>query len=169
MNFLKPFILAFGFVTVATSGYAASLDIVLDGGKRWEPVNAGTDGWGDGSGRFNFSGNSVIITIEDKASNPWQIQLKRPRVNLTKGQVYQIVAEVSASKQSPLTIMLQKDSGDYATYFAKDVAVNNTPKKIDISFTADHSDPKAAFAFFVGGAEPGVSYTFKNIRLTSVN
>ncbi|WP_235836207.1 carbohydrate binding domain-containing protein [Agarivorans sp. Toyoura001] len=164
---MKPLMIALSLVLAAVPGYAASLDIALDGGKRWEPINAGTDGWGDGSGQFSFSGDKVTITVKEKASNPWHIQLKRARVALSKGKRYQITAELSASQESPLTIMLQKDSGDYMTYFAEDLVVNREPQQVDLTFVATNSDKKAAFAFFVGGAESEVTYTLNNIRLVS--
>ncbi|GAB1623514.1 hypothetical protein AAOGI_35640 [Agarivorans albus] len=169
MTLLKSLALAAGLFTVATGVTAASLDISLDSGNRWDQVNAGDDGWGDGSGAFSFNGETATVTVNDKASNPWHIQLKRPRVKLEKGQTYNITAEVTATEKSPLTIIVQKDSGDYATYYAEDLSVSPNSQTFDLTFKAPKSDSKAAFAFFVGGGKPGVTYSFKNIRLKSAN
>ncbi|MDO6763331.1 carbohydrate binding domain-containing protein [Agarivorans sp. 1_MG-2023] len=169
MTLLKSLALAASLLSVATTSVAANLDISLDSGKRWQQVNAGDDGWGDGSGSFSFSGETAEVTVKDAASNPWHIQLKRPKVKLNKGEMYKITAQVSASAKSPLTIIVQKDSGDYATYYAEDLSVSPSAQTFNLSFKAPSSDSKAAFAFFVGGAAPGVTFTFKDIRLVSEN
>ncbi|MGY5451652.1 carbohydrate binding domain-containing protein [Agarivorans sp. MS3-6] len=169
MKLLTSLALAFSLFSVASVSQAANVDIKLDNGKKWQEVNAGVDGWGDGKGNFSFNGDTATVTVEEKASNPWHIQLKHPKVNLEKGQNYQITAEVSASAKSPLTIIVQKDSGDYATYYAEDVSVNSASQTFSFQFKMPKSDSKAAFAFFAGGADQGVTYTFKNISLKSMN
>ncbi|MGY5451651.1 carbohydrate binding domain-containing protein [Agarivorans sp. MS3-6] len=138
----------------------------LNDGKGWDKVSAGTQGWGDGVGKFSLANEQANVKIRKKASNPWHIQLKRP-VALVEDMHYELTVEASASQESLMVVAVQQNYGDYVTYFYRSETVSTENQVFTYDFTMPNDERKGTFSIMFGDGEEGVSYSLRNIKLNS--
>ncbi len=154
-------------IAYTPSGIPIMVTYTLNDGKGWEKVSAGLQGWGDGVADFKVVNEQADVRIKKKATNEWNIQLKRP-LFLVEDMKYEITVEASADAPSDIAFVVQKDEGDYTTYFHRREQISAQPKAFNYQFEMPNDETKAVFAITFGKGEPGVTYHLQNIKFNSV-
>ncbi|WP_427982347.1 carbohydrate binding domain-containing protein [Agarivorans sp.] len=154
-------------VATSAAGIPMMVTYTLNDGKDWKQVSAGLLGWGDGVAEFKVMDEQAHVRIKQKASNEWNIQLKRP-LYLLEGMRYEITVEASADAPSNIAFVVQQSEGKYETYFRQVELLSTQPETFTYQFTMPKDEINAVFAIMFGNGKPGVNFNLRNIKFTSV-
>ena len=112
----------------------------------------------------DFSGSEACMTFSEAGVNPWDVILGQHQIFVAEAGNYTLSFEARADKDITIRAILQENGGDYASYFATDVAVGTDLKTYTFDFVSDLADPAATFQFQMGGSVPA-TVCFNDIRL----
>lgn len=121
---------------------------------------AGTQNWWTGgvsAQDWELAHGESCIHIGNPGAHPWDVILGQAGQGLTRGESYTVSFTARSPDGVPMTVLLQKDGGDYAQYYGHDVTdLGAASKQYSETFTmAKASDAKAAFQFQMGGKRAG--------------
>lgn len=127
------------------------------------PTFASEDGWltnirnGDtvsvGDSEAGTSGEAKFTISNTKAGNFWDVELKQESMVYEAGETYKISFELDTTQARSIQVKGQKNGGDWATYFAQDVAITPENKKYTLEVVSNGSDSAAIFAIDMGVSE----------------
>jgi endoglucanase len=105
---------------------------------------------------FKISGGKYIVTIHDKATEKWDVQIRHRGITLQSGHKYNVKFTVKADKATKVYAKIGQQDGDYKEYWNNNwnpySLSANSALKVDETFTASATDATCEFAFHLGGS-----------------
>jgi endoglucanase len=125
---------------------APSDNLVLNG-----DFSAGLAPWWIGGAATTDFSDGACLAITSGGTNPWDVQLGQHNIPTVLGKTY--VWTFDARSTQPVTIqaLLQRNGGDYATYFGSAVALTPVTQHYTFTWTSAYSDTAASLVFQLGG------------------
>jgi hypothetical protein len=122
---------------------------------------------GGGEAEFAPSDGALQVSISQRGTEIWHIQLVQSQIELINGETYVVAFTASAAEPQSINVALQHDGGDFATYGSKTFTISTEPTSYQFSFTmVAETDSVARFVIELGTSEGRVTFDDFVLRIS---
>ncbi len=175
---VKSLFLAAAFMTtlIPNCAIAASSDAILDTNFNDNKIS----GWrldvsGKSKGSIKVKNKELMVSLENKGVNKWDVALKHSITPLEIGGTYKVEFEVYSDKQESIYAKIGDCNDPFREYWNNNwspIEINRYKKTISQTFTVTNSSDAEEMAFHLGGELKGIvpcRIYFDDIKITKLS
>jgi len=133
-----------------------------NGSTNWLPYNHG-----NASSIWDFNNNVAKVSINNVGTERWHIQLIQRNIALEQDKMYNISFSARASAARKMNVSMQKQGGNYTTYYKEELDLTTGWQTYNFTFTSATTDLAARIVFFLGLESADVY--FNDISISELN